>query len=159
MPGEPVAHEDSGATDGVRLIAFYLPQFHPLKRGFDEYFGFLGGAHDYLDAASDKNNPILRGTTPVDNIDYTTDAFGRDQRPIAGSAGPAHADHVDVEHGVRHIPVGIGKSRSCNEQLAGLSEHPCFWAAFELVGDADRSWLGGPPTAHGERREEVTSWR
>src|SRR5205807_3787836 len=28
----------------------YLPQFHPLKRGFDEYFGFLGGADVYLDA-------------------------------------------------------------------------------------------------------------
>ncbi len=56
----------------------YKPEFHPLKRGFDEYFGFLGGAHDYLDAAADKNNPILRGTTPVNNIDYTTEAFGRE---------------------------------------------------------------------------------
>ncbi len=24
------------------------PKFHPQKRGFDEYFGFLGGAHVYL---------------------------------------------------------------------------------------------------------------
>lgn len=56
----------------------YEPQFHPLKRGFDEYFGFLGGAHSYLDAAGDRNNPILRGTTPISNIDHTTDAFGRE---------------------------------------------------------------------------------
>ena len=40
--------------------------------------GFLGGAHDYLDAATDQHNPILRGTNRVDNIDYTTDAFGRE---------------------------------------------------------------------------------
>ena len=55
----------------------YAPQFHPLKRGFDEYFGFLGGMHDYLDAEREKFNPILDGTTPVKAIDYTTDAFGR----------------------------------------------------------------------------------
>lgn len=54
----------------------YLPQYHPLKRGYDEYFGFLGGAHDYLDAAGDSHNPILRGTNRVNNIGYTTDAFG-----------------------------------------------------------------------------------
>ena len=56
----------------------YLPQYHPLKRGYDEYFGFLGGAHDYLDAASDSNNPILRGTNRVKTIGYTTEDFGNE---------------------------------------------------------------------------------
>jgi len=56
----------------------YLPPYHPLKRGYDEYFGFLGGAHDYLDAAGDSHNPILRGTNKVDNIGYTTEAFGQE---------------------------------------------------------------------------------
>ena len=47
--------------------------------GYDEYYGFLGGAHSYLDASADKTNPILRGMTPTTDIDgYTTDAFARE---------------------------------------------------------------------------------
>lgn len=53
----------------------YNPQFHPLQRGFDEYFGFLGGAHSYLDN-EDATNPVMRGTTPVPAVTYTTDMFG-----------------------------------------------------------------------------------
>ncbi len=54
----------------------YRSEFTPPKRGFDEYFGFLGGAHSYLDASSDTNNPILEGDKPVNNIGYTTEEFG-----------------------------------------------------------------------------------
>lgn len=54
------------------------PEFHPMKRGFDEYFGFLGGAHSYLDARAEKGNPILRGAEPVNENDYLTDAFRRE---------------------------------------------------------------------------------
>lgn len=56
----------------------YSPEFHPLKRGFDEFFGFLGGAHSYVDATADSTNPILRGTTPVTELEYLTDAFRRE---------------------------------------------------------------------------------
>lgn len=56
----------------------YLPPYHPQQRGFDEFFGFLGGAHSYLDATGDRNNPLLRGNTPVSSIDYTTDVFGQE---------------------------------------------------------------------------------
>jgi arylsulfatase A-like enzyme len=56
----------------------FAPEFHPLKRGFDEYFGFLGGAHSYLDASSDRKNPIQRGTTPVEDVGYTTEAFAKE---------------------------------------------------------------------------------
>ncbi len=56
----------------------YKPDFHPLKRGFDYYYGFLGGAHSYLDAQEDKANPIFKGTEVVPSITYTTDDFTRE---------------------------------------------------------------------------------
>jgi arylsulfatase A-like enzyme len=46
-------------------------KFHPMRRGFGEYFGFLGGAHDYFNP-----NGILRGTEPAGKTAYLTDAFG-----------------------------------------------------------------------------------
>ncbi len=45
----------------------------PLKRGFDEFFGFLGGAHDYFNPMG-----ILRGTEPAGDKSYLTDALARE---------------------------------------------------------------------------------
>ena len=45
-------------------------RFHPQNRGFGEFFGFLGGAHDYF-----RSEGILRGTEAVDPKKYLTDAL------------------------------------------------------------------------------------
>ncbi|HEX3149227.1 MAG TPA: sulfatase-like hydrolase/transferase [Gemmataceae bacterium] len=50
-------------------------KLHPQKRGFDEFFGFLGGAHSYFPG---KGQAILRGNTAVDEKEYLTDALGRE---------------------------------------------------------------------------------
>jgi arylsulfatase A-like enzyme len=52
-------------------------KFHPQKRGFDEFFGFLGGAHSYFPAKM-KADTVLRGTKPADEKEYLTDAFSRE---------------------------------------------------------------------------------
>lgn len=49
------------------------PAQHPQRRGFDEFFGFLGGAHSYFKSAG-----ILHGTEPVADVGYTTDRFGHE---------------------------------------------------------------------------------
>ena len=54
------------------------PHFHPFKRGYDEFFGFLHGSHSYIDPGLGTFNPILRGTKPVDEKEYLTDAFSRE---------------------------------------------------------------------------------
>lgn len=49
-------------------------KYHPMQRGFDEFFGFLGGAHTYFA----KSANILRGTEKISEPAYLTDAFGRE---------------------------------------------------------------------------------
>ncbi|RMF97809.1 MAG: hypothetical protein D6741_09850 [Planctomycetota bacterium] len=69
-----------------------VPAYHPQKRGFDVFFGFLHEGHYYVpdDVASIVNhfrpveppyndhNPLLRGTTVVERFEYLTEAFSRE---------------------------------------------------------------------------------
>ncbi len=50
-------------------------KFHPMARGFDEFFGFLGGGHSYLDAQAASRNPLLDGRKVLAETTYLTDAF------------------------------------------------------------------------------------
>lgn len=56
------------------------PKYHPMKRGFDEFYGFLHGSHSYISLTSraDKKNPILRGNEVVQEKEYLTDALSRE---------------------------------------------------------------------------------
>ncbi|MGH6689881.1 MAG: sulfatase [Longimicrobiales bacterium] len=51
------------------------PRFHPMERGFDEFFGFLLGAHSYTGIGVE-GNPILEGRTRVTEMTYLTDVLG-----------------------------------------------------------------------------------
>ena len=50
-------------------------QFQPQRRGFDEFFGFLGGGHPYFPG---QGAAIYRGTEVVAEKEYLTDAFARE---------------------------------------------------------------------------------
>lgn len=55
------------------------PEDHPNLRGFDEFFGFLGGLNPYLPRGTDEFVPkILRNGEPAQVTGYLTDAFGRE---------------------------------------------------------------------------------
>ncbi|MBI3209777.1 MAG: sulfatase [Candidatus Solibacter usitatus] len=68
------------------------PQHHPLRRGFDEFFGFLHEGHFYFpppyrgavtrlrekEPPYDDDNPVLRGTEPITESAYLTDALARE---------------------------------------------------------------------------------
>ena len=50
-------------------------KFHPLERGFYEFFGFLGGAHSYIATNAAGHNPLLDGRKIVAETTYLTDEF------------------------------------------------------------------------------------
>ena len=50
-------------------------KFHPMSRGFDEFFGFLGAGHSYLDPEAASRNPLLDGRRVLVETTYLTDAF------------------------------------------------------------------------------------
>lgn len=56
----------------------YRPAYRPQQRGFDEFFGFLGGAHSYLNSPAGINRAILRGNEQINEKEYLTDAFARE---------------------------------------------------------------------------------
>jgi len=56
----------------------YKPELTPPQRGFDEFCGFLSGAHDYLPRERALRAGILRGSEPVEEKEYLTDAFARE---------------------------------------------------------------------------------
>jgi arylsulfatase A-like enzyme len=58
------------------------PPYHPLRRGFDEFYGFLGhGAHDYFDLKArpdNEHNAIYRNDKIIDDTGYLTDNLARE---------------------------------------------------------------------------------
>ena len=83
--------KDAGYATGIvgKWHLGYEPQFHPLERGFDEFFGFLGGANPYLDPSPQKNKRFYRNREPVEELTYATDAFTRESLAYIDR----HAEH------------------------------------------------------------------
>lgn len=54
------------------------PPYRPQQRGFDEFYGFLGGAHAYMNSKIDGENSIRRGDEPIAEPMYLTSAITRE---------------------------------------------------------------------------------
>lgn len=68
-------------ADRLRAAGYHLdyrPEFHPLKRSFEFFYGFLSGAHSYFEPDRGDGNPLLRGTERALKEQYLTKALGRE---------------------------------------------------------------------------------
>jgi arylsulfatase A-like enzyme/lysophospholipase L1-like esterase len=101
--------------------------FTPVDRGFDEFFGFLGGGHQYILRPGGKgeyNAPILRNREPVHETRYLTDAFGEEAVAfVARQRGAAKPFFLYLAFNAVHCP------------LQAIEKH---MQRFEGIGDSNR---------------------
>ncbi len=85
----PALMQKAGYTTGA-VGKWHLgahPQFHPMKRGFDEYFGALGGGHVYFPGAgggAEYNIPLNRNGKDEAQTKYLTEHFGDEAAAFVG---------------------------------------------------------------------------
>jgi arylsulfatase A-like enzyme len=83
------------------------PQFHPQARGFDEFYGFLAGAHSFFPAKASQpfHSTIMRDKSPLIEPEYLTDAIARETVDFIGvnqdkpffAYVPFNAVHTPIE--------------------------------------------------------------
>lgn len=91
-----------------------LPEMHPQRRGFQEFFGFLGGSHDYFNS-----NGVLRGTEPANESEYLTDAIGREAISFI-DRNKAKPWFLYLTFNAVHTPMQADDKRL--EKFAGISD-------------------------------------
>jgi len=88
------------------------PEFHPLRRRFDEQFGFVGGGHDYFKAnpAGETREyliPIERNGQPVVETEYLTDAFSREAAAFVRRHAEGKPFFLYLAYNAPHTPLQV----------------------------------------------------
>lgn len=76
----PRLMKDAGYATGLigKWHLGWNPEFHPNRHGFDEFWGFLSGGHDYYVNRSDSNQvDLFHNTEPIEQSGYFTDEITR----------------------------------------------------------------------------------
>ncbi len=113
------------------------PQFHPLSRGFDEFYGFLGGAHSFFAARADEPvySTIMRGNDPLIEAEYLTDAITRETAKFID----AHADQpffVYVPFNAVHTPIEATKKYQDRFPNVKAEKRRDYYAMTSALDDA-----------------------
>ena len=96
-----------------------LPDYSPLKSGYDHFWGFHGGALDYFTHAGVGHEPDLwDGDLPVQETGYMTDLIG--DRAVSAVEAYAQADRpffLDVHFNAPHWPWEAADDQAESERL------------------------------------------
>ncbi len=112
-----------------------LPDFSPLKSGYDHFFGFRGGALDYYThTGPDHRDDLWDGDTPVHQVGYMTDLIG--DRAVDAVNAYAKSDgpfFLDVHFNAPHWPWEAVGDQAESERLRKAS-------LFDYDGGTQRTY-------------------
>ena len=129
--GIPVS--ESFMSDDLQKAGYYTsaigkwhlgesPQFHPNKRGYDDYYGFLGGGHKYFPKAFNQEFerqqkagvkhineyllPLEHNGQVVDEKEYITDALSREAvRVVKEASDKKKPFFMYLAYNAPHVPL------------------------------------------------------
>jgi len=141
----PQLMQQAGYTTGA-VGKWHLgahPQFHPNKRGFDEYFGALGGGHQYFPGdkgGAEYTIPLNRDGKDEPQTKYLTDQFGDEAAAFVGRhAGEAKPWMLYLAFNAPHTPLQAPQAWLDKfSQIADKSRQ----AYVAMVGSMDEA-IGG----------------
>lgn len=116
-------------------------RFQPAQRGFDESFGFLGGAHTYLPAKEDAKSGIFRNGVEINEPEYLTDAFGREGAAFI-EKNSANPFFLYLTFNAVHVPLDTKPEKL--EQFKSISDpkRRSYAAMLSSLDDAVGKVLG-----------------
>ena len=83
----------------------YLPDFSPLKSGYDHFFGIWGGSSDYFNHGSKSEAPLYEQEVPVDRVGYMTNLLGdRAVQTVEGYARSKQPFLLSLDFTAPHWP-------------------------------------------------------
>jgi arylsulfatase A-like enzyme len=83
----------------------FLPDFSPLKSGYDHFFGIWGGASDYFNHGPKSSAPLYEQEVPVERLGYMTNLLGdRAVQTIEGYAGSKEPFLLSLHFTAPHWP-------------------------------------------------------
>lgn len=116
--------QDAGYFTGLvgKWHLGFTPEFHPNRRGFDDFYGFLGGGHDYMPEryvatyARQKKagkkvfneyiTPLEHNGKEVTETEYMTDALSREgARFVAEASAKDQPFFLFVSYNAPHTPL------------------------------------------------------
>jgi len=102
----------------------FLPDFSPLKSGYDHFFGIWGGAADYFNHGPKSTAPLYEQEVPVERHGYMTNLLGdRAVQTIEGYARSKEPFLLSLHFTAPHWPWEGPDDEAESKRIAGRLMH------------------------------------